>query len=122
MIIYARKPKRRTTTQARTRPPVATIVRPIISIDRDELERRAAKADEVWRWLVRRAIWATILDLQIQALRSLKRMDVKLLMPDDVHNILAGSAKEQRVLLNTHHYLSNKLKVSLVCLGISDAG
>lgn len=64
---------------------------------------------------------ATILDLETQALRSLKRMDVKLLMLDEVHNILAGSAKEQRVMLNTLRYLSNELKISLVCLGISDA-
>ena len=64
---------------------------------------------------------ATILDLEIQVLRSLKRMDVKLLMVDEVHNILAGSAKEQRILLNTLRYLSNELKISLVCLGISEA-
>ena len=64
---------------------------------------------------------ATILDLETRALRSLKRMDVKLLMLDEVHNILAGSAKEQRILLNTLRYLSNELKISLVCLGISEA-
>ena len=64
---------------------------------------------------------ATILDLETQALRSLKRMEVKLLMLDEVHNVLAGSAKEQRILLNTLRYLSNELKISLVCLGISEA-
>jgi hypothetical protein len=42
-------------------------------------------------------------------------------MLDEVHNILAGSAKEQRILLNTLRYLSNELKISLVCLGISEA-
>jgi chromosomal replication initiation ATPase DnaA len=64
---------------------------------------------------------ATILDLETQALRSLKRMDVKLLMLDEIHNILAGSAKEQRVLLNTLRYISNELKISLVGFGISEA-
>jgi hypothetical protein len=64
---------------------------------------------------------ATILDLETQALRSLKRMEVKLLMLDEVHNILAGSAKEQRILLNTLRYLSNELKISLVCFGVSEA-
>src|ERR1700745_990305 len=53
---------------------------------------------------------ATILELETQALRSLKRMDVKLLMLDEVHNILAGSAKEQRILLNMLRYISNELK------------
>ena len=64
---------------------------------------------------------ATILDLETQAFRSLKRMDVKLLMLDEVHNILAGSAKERRILLNMLRYISNELKISLVCLGISEA-
>jgi predicted ATPase len=36
---------------------------------------------------------ATIIDMETQALRTLKRMEVKLLMLDEIHNILAGSAK-----------------------------
>ena len=64
---------------------------------------------------------ATVLDLEVQALRNLRRMEVRLLMLDEVHNILAGSAREQRVVLNMLRYLSNELKVSLVCLGISEA-
>jgi hypothetical protein len=64
---------------------------------------------------------ATVLELETQALRNLKRMEVKLLMLDEVHNILAGSAKEQRVMLNTLRYISNELQISLVCLGIGEA-
>lgn len=64
---------------------------------------------------------ATVLELEIQALRNLRRMEVRLLMLDEIHNILAGSAKEQRILLNTLRYLSNELQISLVCLGISEA-
>ena len=64
---------------------------------------------------------ATVLDLEIQALRNLRRMEVKLLMLDEVHNILAGSAKEQRIMLNLLRYLSNELQISLVCLGVAEA-
>ena len=64
---------------------------------------------------------ATVLDLEVQALRNLKRMEVRLLMLDEGHNILAGSAREQRVVLNTLRYVSNELKISLVCLRISEA-
>jgi hypothetical protein len=64
---------------------------------------------------------ATVLEMEIQALRNLRRMEVRLLMLDEVHNILAGSAKEQRILLNTLRYVSNELQISLVCLGISEA-
>jgi len=38
-----------------------------------------------------------------------------------VHNLLAGSPREQRVILQLFRFLSNKLKASLVCLGIADA-
>ena len=64
---------------------------------------------------------ATTFELEAQALRSLKRIEVKLLMLDEVHNILAGNAKEQRIVLNTLRYISNELKISLVCLGVSEA-
>src|SRR5579859_375667 len=64
---------------------------------------------------------ATVLELEVQTLRNLKRLEVKLLMLDEVHNLLAGSAKEQRVLLNMLRFISNELKISLVCLGIADA-
>jgi hypothetical protein len=64
---------------------------------------------------------ATVLELEIQALRNLRRMEVKLLMLDEIHNILAGSAKEQRILLNTLRYVSNELQISLVCFGIAEA-
>ena len=64
---------------------------------------------------------ATVLELEVQALRNLKRMEVRLLMLDEVHNILAGTAREQRIVLNMLRYLSNELKISLVCLGVSEA-
>jgi hypothetical protein len=64
---------------------------------------------------------ASVLELEIQTLRNLRRMEVKLLMLDEVHNVLAGSAKEQRILLNTLRFISNELQISLVCLGIADA-
>ena len=62
---------------------------------------------------------ATVLDLEIQALRNFRHMDVKLIMLDEVHNILAGSAKEQRIKQNLLRFLSNELQISLVCLGPS---
>ena len=40
---------------------------------------------------------------------------------DEVHNLLAGSPREQRVILQLFRHLSNELKASLVCLGVADA-
>ena len=40
---------------------------------------------------------------------------------DEVHNRLAGTPREQRVILQLLRYLSNELGASLVCLGVTDA-
>jgi hypothetical protein len=43
------------------------------------------------------------------------------LLLDEIHNILAGTFREQRVVLNTLRYLSNELQISLVCFGVNEA-
>ncbi len=64
---------------------------------------------------------ATIVDLEQATLRLLRAIGVQVLVIDEVHNILAGTWREQRVVLNTLRYLSNELKLSLVCFGIAEA-
>lgn len=46
---------------------------------------------------------------------------VQVLVIDEVHNILAGTYRKQRIVLNTLRFLSNRLQVSLVCFGVNDA-
>ena len=64
---------------------------------------------------------ATLLELEIKAIRLLKDSMVRVLVFDEVHNLLAGSPREQRVILQLFRHLSNGLKASLVCLGVADA-
>jgi Cdc6-like AAA superfamily ATPase len=64
---------------------------------------------------------ATIVDLEQSALSQLDALGVQVLNLDEIHNLLAGSWREQRVILNTMRFLSNQLKISLVCFGISEA-
>ena len=64
---------------------------------------------------------ATIVDLEQSALSQLDAIGVQVLVLDEIHNLLAGSWREQRVILNTLRFLSNQLKISLVCFGISEA-
>jgi Bacterial TniB protein len=64
---------------------------------------------------------ATVVDLEQVALRLLRAVDLQVLVLDEVHNILAGTFREQRVVLNTLRYLSNELKLSLVCFGVNEA-
>ncbi len=61
---------------------------------------------------------ASVVDLEQSALRLMRAIGVQVLVIDEVHNILAGSQREQRVVLNTLRYLSNELKLSLVCFRV----
>jgi hypothetical protein len=64
---------------------------------------------------------ATIVDLEQTTVRLLRTVGVQVLLIDEIHNIIAGSWREQRVVLDTLRFLSNELKMSLVCFGISEA-
>ncbi len=60
-------------------------------------------------------------DLEITALRLLKHIDLKMLLIDETHNILASSYNDQRAMLNLLRFISNELRVSVICFGVSDA-
>jgi hypothetical protein len=62
-----------------------------------------------------------VVDLEQVALRLMRAVDVQVLVLDEVRNILAGTFREQRIVLNTLRYLSNELKISLVCFGMNEA-
>ena len=59
--------------------------------------------------------------LEIRTVLLLKSNNVRVLVFDEVHNLLAGTPREQRVILQLLRYLSNEIKASLVCLGVSEA-
>ena len=58
---------------------------------------------------------------QFQVLRLLKRVDLRLLIIDELHNILSGSINKQRQFLNVLKYLGNDLKIALVGVGTQEA-
>ncbi len=64
---------------------------------------------------------ASVVELEQVAIRLMRAMDVQVLLLDEVHNILAGTFREQRIVLNTLRYISNELQVSLVCFGVNEA-
>lgn len=64
---------------------------------------------------------ADITRLERTALSLLKAIGVQVLVIDEIHNILAGSHREQRIVLNALRFLSNELKMSLICFGVTDA-
>jgi len=64
---------------------------------------------------------AAVVELEQVAIRLMRAMDVQVLLLDEVHNILAGTYREQRIVLNTLRYISNELHISLVCFGVREA-
>ncbi|TCR78687.1 TniB family NTP-binding protein [Rhizobium sp. BK376] len=62
---------------------------------------------------------ADIAQMEQAALRIMEAIGVQVLVIDEVHNILAGTYREQRIVLNTLRFLSNRLQISLV--GVNDA-
>ena len=64
---------------------------------------------------------ASIVDVERGAINTLRDIGVQILVLDEIHNILAGSWREQRIVLNSLRFLSNELKLSLVCFGIMEA-
>ncbi|MFD0962549.1 TniB family NTP-binding protein [Pseudofulvibacter geojedonensis] len=51
----------------------------------------------------------------------LEKLSVKILIIDEIHHVLAGPPIKQRKFLNVLKFLSNELKISLVCAGTRDA-
>ena len=54
-------------------------------------------------------------------LRILKQINLRVLVIDEVHNLLTGPVNKQRLFLNVLKYLSNDLQIPLVGLGTKDA-
>lgn len=58
---------------------------------------------------------------QQRVIHLLKRVELKILIIDEIHHVLAGNMIKQRSFLNVLKYLSNELRISLVCSGTRDA-
>ncbi len=62
-----------------------------------------------------------LLAVEHAALGLLRRVAPRMIVVDEVHNLLAGSANEQRASLNLLKFLSNQLRCVIVVLGTRDA-
>jgi hypothetical protein len=58
---------------------------------------------------------------ETMALKLLKITQTKILIIDEIHNLLAGSTSKQREFLNVLRFLGNELQVPIVGVGIKDA-
>lgn len=56
-------------------------------------------------------------ELMLMVLQVYRDVGARMLLIDEAHNMLSGSAREQRRILTHLRYLSNELRLSLVCFG-----
>ncbi|WP_244600715.1 TniB family NTP-binding protein [Agrobacterium sp. LAD9] len=55
------------------------------------------------------------------ALGIMRKVQTRLIIIDELHNLLGASARRQRELLNLLRYIGNELRIPLACLGTRDA-
>ena len=58
---------------------------------------------------------------QSLAVRLMRSTDVRMLIIDELHNVLSGSAAQQRRMLNLLRWLGNELQIPLVGVGTAEA-
>ena len=58
---------------------------------------------------------------QFQVLRLLRAVNTRMVIIDELHHALVGSAHQQRVVMNALKYLSNELQIPLVGVGTREA-
>jgi Cdc6-like AAA superfamily ATPase len=59
--------------------------------------------------------------LEQMVLNIFKKVKLKILIIDELHNLLAGSTQKQHIFLNLLRFLGNELRISLVGVGTKDA-
>jgi AAA+ superfamily predicted ATPase len=60
-------------------------------------------------------------ELEGTAINMLSHASPRMLLIDEIHNLLSCSARDQRAALNAIKYLANKLRVSIVAAGTYEA-
>lgn len=58
---------------------------------------------------------------QQRVIHLLKKIELRLLIIDEIHHVLAGNLSKQRSFLNVLKFLSNELRISMVCSGTKEA-
>lgn len=65
--------------------------------------------------------YGSIVQYETVAMRILKIIQTKILIIDELHNILAGNSSKQREFLNVLRFIGNQLQISLIGVGTKEA-
>ena len=95
---------------------------PIVAIQMPSGTARRDLVEEILNAMGGVYVTGTSVTTLTQRIRSLARqLDVRMLVIDEIHSLLAGSYREQRIILNTIRFLANDLRIPLVCAGTEEA-
>ena len=84
----------------------------------DEKGLYAAILDKFWAPY---KLTSPVLKLRYQVIHLMKICNVKIIIIDEFHSLLAGSANKQREVMNGIKLLSNELKIPIVGVGTKEA-
>jgi hypothetical protein len=99
----------------RTRMPVVAIQMPPTPSERNLYEELLSAMGGIF-------FEATSITTLRHRIRTLARqLEVRMLIIDEIHSLLAGTFREQRVILNAIRFLANDLRIPLVCVGTDEA-
>ena len=99
----------------KTRLPVVSIQMPPSPSERDLYEELLAAMGGIFTY-------GTSITALRHRIRSLARqLEVRMLIIDEIHSLLAGTFREQRIFLNAIRFLANDLRLPLVCAGTHEA-
>jgi hypothetical protein len=99
----------------RTRLPVVSIQMPPSPSERDLYEELLAAMGGIFTH------GTSVTTLRHRIRSPARQLEVRLLVIDEIHSLLAGSYREQRILLNAIRFLANDLRLPLVCVGTHEA-
>lgn len=99
----------------RTRLPVVAVQMPPAPRERDFYEELLVSMGCVL------PVHQSVTTLRQRTRVAARQLEVRMLVIDEIHSLLAGTFREQRVLLNAIRFLANDLRIPLVCAGTHEA-
>lgn len=63
----------------------------------------------------------SLLSVRSRARKSARQFGLRLLIIDEIHSMLAGTFRQQRLFLNSLRFLANDLHLPIVCVGTHEA-
>lgn len=93
------------------------IIAPVLFVQTPPKPTEAGLYTELVRPLLKRLPNGSVGDKRARVIQILRSIQLKVLILDEMHNILAGTGPAQHEFLNVIKYLTNELQISIVAVG-----